>query len=285
MRDSCPYEVFHSSSSLFLLQVPFFYLKDGSSPPRSHYKHCSNIFICCRGITGKGGTSSDSPFSSVSRVTLIPGPVSGVFCLALQAYQVRSGAFVSGILLFPQADGFFVVQMSANRCLKKKCRDYALLSFILPLSRCSLIASSNLFSVSPAFFSKNHPFRYPSPRGPPLPYKFPSIFDGVPFLVYASVSLVQSVQTTAVTTGNCRPCICDTLAFLLFSFGENKKRFFFVVLSFSDCGNAAVVPKLEARSNRTNLCSCTEVVLATDYLHIVSPFFFFYFGVLLEHRA
>lgn len=120
MRDSCPYEVFHSSSSLFLLQVPFFYLKDGSSPPRSHYKHCSNIFICCRGITGKGGTSSDSPFSSVSRVTLIPGPVSGVFCLALQAYQVRSGAFVSGILLFPQADGFFVVQMSANRCLKKK---------------------------------------------------------------------------------------------------------------------------------------------------------------------
>lgn len=115
-----------------------------------------------------------------------------------------------------------------------RCRDYALRSFILPLSRCRLLERLFRFVPQAQCFLKpplGIPLKFPPP---PLTSSLPPVFEGklrVSFLVYASPS-VQSVQTTAVTTGNCRPCICDTLTFFSFVRSKKTKRFFFFVVLF-----------------------------------------------------
>lgn len=115
MRDFVPLQGFHCSSSRFLLQVPFFYLKDGSFPPLSHYEHRRTFsfapFFFCREITGNGGQIHIHPFFWFC-ISFFKSPAlfSRAFYLALQAYQVRSGAFVSGILLFPNR------RVASSRC-------------------------------------------------------------------------------------------------------------------------------------------------------------------------
>lgn len=169
MRDFVPLQGFHCSSSRFLLQVPFFYLKDGSFPPLSHYEHRR--------------TFSFAPFFSAEKL-----PVTGD-----KFTFIHSFGFV---FLFSKAPPFFL-EPSTLLCkptrlevvpscresffsptdglrrpdvrepMPGRCRDYALRSFILPLSRCSLL--ERLFpicSMSP-MFSKSPPLG--------IPHKFPPL--------------------------------------------------------------------------------------------------------------
>lgn len=90
-------------------------------------------------------------------------------------------------------------------------------------------------------------------------------------------NLVQSLPTTAVTTGNCRPCICDKL----------KNVFFFLKMFFVPpiAMNAAVVPKFEAWSNWGFRCTChRDCARATDYLSFLffSRLFFFLYSWLWD---
>lgn len=108
MRDLCPYEVLTSHRHFFPLQVPFFTSRTEVPSPES--LHCRKIFFLPRNCW-VGGTNSHSPFLRCSEFVFeAPAPVCRVFCLALQAYQVRSGAFVSGIFLFPSR------RVSSSRC-------------------------------------------------------------------------------------------------------------------------------------------------------------------------
>lgn len=109
MRDLCPYEVLTSHRHFFPLQVPFFTSRTEVPSPES--LHCRKIFFSAEELLGRGDKFTftlSSVFGILFRSP--PAPVCRVFCLALQAYQVRSGAFVSGIFLFPSR------RVSSSRC-------------------------------------------------------------------------------------------------------------------------------------------------------------------------
>lgn len=213
-----------------LLIVTFFlfrfhFLPQGRKfPPLSHYI-VEKFFFLPRNCW-VGGTNSHSPFRRCSEFFFEaphPTPVCRVFCLALQAYQVRSGAFVSGIFLFPSR------RVSSSRCPRTDAWKMSWLCLTELYS--SLVPMPfRLLQFVPwaQCFLKPPPIRFP-PSSPPLwvPLNFwGEALGTVPPL---HVSLVQSVQTTAVTTGNYRPCICDTLTFFSLVCFEETKRFFFVV--------------------------------------------------------
>lgn len=88
---------------------------------------------------------------------------------------------------FSPADGFR--RPDVREPMPGRCRDYALLSFILPSSRCPF-SPLPICSVSPVFSKPPPPpIRFPPSSPPPPPYEFPSIFEGklwVPFLLYTS---------------------------------------------------------------------------------------------------
>lgn len=110
MRDLCPYEVLTSHRHFFPLQVPFFTSRTEVPSPES--LHCRKIFFSAEELLGRGDKFTFT-LSSVFGILFRsppPAPVCRVFCLALQAYQVRSGAFVSGIFLFPSR------RVSSSRC-------------------------------------------------------------------------------------------------------------------------------------------------------------------------
>lgn len=99
---------FPSSGSIFLPQGRKF-------PSPQSLRTSSNIFLrtffFCREITGNGGQIHIHPFFWFC-ISFFKSPAlfSRAFYLALQAYQVRSGAFVSGILLFPNR------RVASSRC-------------------------------------------------------------------------------------------------------------------------------------------------------------------------
>lgn len=77
-------------------------------------------------------------------------------------------------------------------------------------------------------------------------------------------NLVQSVPTTAVTTGNCRPCICDKLK-NVFSFEENVLRSF-------DCDECCCSAKILKCGQTEVFVACvTRIVRACDWLVFFLP--------------
>lgn len=120
----------------------------------------------------------------------------------------------------------------------KSCRDLCLNELYSPWTRRHFLVcplSLSHFSLRNSTF-RRHPHKFP-------PFFFSFVRElGILFLVPPTPSLVQSVLSYAVTTGNCRPCICDKL----------KQTFFFLIFFRRKCSftsiamNAAVVPKFEA---------------------------------------
>lgn len=172
-----------------LLIVTFFlfrfhFLPQGRKfPPLSHYI-VNFFFFCLPRNCWVGGTNSHSHFRRCSEFFFEaphPTPVCRVFCLALQAYQVRSGAFVSGIFLFPSR------RVSSSRCPRTDAWKMSWLCLTELYS--SLVPMPfRLLQFVPwaQCFLKPPPLGFP-PQVPP--YEFPSIFEGklwVPFLLYTS---------------------------------------------------------------------------------------------------
>lgn len=117
----------HCSSSLFPLRVPFFTSRTEVPSPES--LHC-RPFFSAEELLGRGDKFVHHPSFGFRNFFRSPAPVCRVFCLALQAYQVRSGALCRESFFSP-TDGFR--RPDVCEPMPGRCRDYALLSFIPPL--------------------------------------------------------------------------------------------------------------------------------------------------------
>lgn len=172
-----------------LLIVTFFlfrfhFLPQGRKfPPLSHYI-VEKFFFLPRNCW-VGGTNSHSPFRRCSEFFFeAPPPPPFVESSALLCKPTRLEVVPScRESFFSPADGFR--RPDVREPMPGRCRDYALLSFILPSSRCPF-SPLPICSVSPVFSKPPPPLGFP-PQVPP--YEFPSIFEGklwVPFLLYTS---------------------------------------------------------------------------------------------------
>lgn len=147
MRDLCPYEVLTSHRHFFPLQVPFFTSRTEVPSPES--LHCRKIFFLPRNCW-VGGTNSHSPFRRCSEFFFeAPPPPPFVESSALLCKPTRLEVVPScRESFFSPADGFR--RPDVREPMPGRCRDYALLSFILPSSRCPF-SPLPICSVSPVF--------------------------------------------------------------------------------------------------------------------------------------
>lgn len=183
MRDLCPYEVLTSHRHFFPLQVPFFTSRTEVPSPES--LHCRKIFFSAEELLGRGDKFTFTLSSVFGILFRSPPPPPFVESSALLCKPTRLEVVPScRESFFSPADGFR--RPDVREPMPGRCRDYALLSFILPSSRCPF-SPLPICSVSPVFSKPPPPLGFP-PQVPP-PYEFPSIFEGklwVPFLLYTS---------------------------------------------------------------------------------------------------
>lgn len=148
MRDLCPSEVLTAHRHFFLFRFPFFTSRTEVPSPES-LQTLSNFFSFCRGIAGKGGQIHIHPFFGVRNSFSKPPPPfvesSALLCKPTRLEVVPS----CREFFFSPADGFR--RPDVREPMPGRCRDYALLSFIPPSSRCPL-ASSNLLFREPSVF-------------------------------------------------------------------------------------------------------------------------------------
>lgn len=247
MRDLCPYEVLTSHRHFFPLQVPFFTSRTEVPSPES--LHCRKIFFLPRNCW-VGGTNSHSPFRRCSEFFFEAPPPPFVESSALLCKPTRLEVVPScRESFFSPADGFR--RPDVREPMPGRCRDYALLSFILPSSRCPF-SPLPICSVSPVFSKPPPPLGFP-PQVPLPPMSSPQFLKGS--FGYRSSS--TRLPCAVCTDYRCYYWELSSMylwyAYFFFSrlFWGNKT----VLLCrfFSICGNVAVVPKLEVRSNCTRI--------------------------------
>lgn len=237
----------HFSSSLFSSSGSIFYLKDGSS---LRWVITLSKFCFLPRNCSVGGTNSHSPFRRCSEFFFEAPPPPFVESSALLCKPTRLEVVPScRESFFSPADGFR--RPDVREPMPGRCRDYALLSFILPSSRCPF-SPLPICSVSPVFSKPPPPLGFP-PQVPLPPMSSPQFLKGS--FGYRSSS--TRLPCAVCTDYRCYYWELSSMylwyAYFFFSrlFWGNKT----VLLCrfFSICGNVAVVPKLEVRSNCTRI--------------------------------
>lgn len=162
MRDLCPYEVLTSHRHFFPLQVPFFTSRTEVPSPES--LHCRKIFFSAEELLGRGDKFTFT-LSSVFGILFRSPPPPFVESSALLCKPTRLEVVPScRESFFSPADGFR--RPDVREPMPGRCRDYALLSFILPSSRCPF-SPLPICSVSPVSPHEVSPLKSPPPMSSP----------------------------------------------------------------------------------------------------------------------